>query len=226
MLNKTSLNLITIIIIVSFLKINAQTTYCGISEWNSSTIYSTSGTQVYYNCAIWENSNYTVGNQPETNQVWVWVSNCTEEIGCANNYCGFQNYISAIPYTQYSQVYYDGIIWEARYWANPGNIPGVADMWDEINTCSNPAAKTLSIEDVLLKENSKLYYYNNKLYFDFSKLENSSAVICYDIKGSLIFSKKVTNTTDEINLPSIQEGVYIIQILNNNAKTFKRIIVL
>lgn len=53
--------------------------YCGYAEYNAANSYPTSGTQVYYNCAIWQNQWWAnPGEIPGVDAVWTQVSTCAQ----------------------------------------------------------------------------------------------------------------------------------------------------
>jgi hypothetical protein len=197
-------------------------TYCDVYEYDSDIKYKIN-TKVYYNCAIWVNihGNVNPGVLPNGVNSWAWkfVDYCEENNNCTF-YGGALEYDRNETYQPGMKVYYDGKVWINNKSYNITTTPNINN--------NNPwtLEKTLSVEDDLLKENIVLYYNNNKIYYDFTKLENTSQIICYDTKGSIIFSKNITNSKDIIDLPSIKQGLYFLQVLNNNAKTFKKIIVL
>lgn len=221
----------------NFSKINTQNktqvVFCGVEEWNPTLVYATNGTKVYYDCKIWKSVNYVnSGVTPGTSWVWYYESDCNESVTCTEpdyGYCGVPNYYHTNIYpTAGTLVYYDFKLYESNNYVNSEQIPGISTLWTYVEPCSDPMAsgRTLGYEDEELKKDISLYYYKQTIYFDFSNLETISELICYDTKGSIIFKEKVLNSKSTIGLPLIKQGIYIIQILNNNAQTFKKIIVL
>lgn len=57
--------------------------YCSVAVYNATLSYPTAGTQVYYNCKIWQNQWWANPNEePGVNAVWQEVSVCTEDPLC------------------------------------------------------------------------------------------------------------------------------------------------
>ncbi|UMB61473.1 T9SS type A sorting domain-containing protein [Lutibacter sp. A80] len=181
-------------------------------------------TEIYFNCTLWKKvDNSPAGTAPgDNNDAWEFVEYFENSNECTF-IDGVPEYDDTMTYLPGMEVYYDGNVWvnNTTNQKISGDTPNFTDSeWSAKNS------STLSVADDILKENITLYYNSNRIYYDFTKLENSSQIVCYDVKGSMIFSKEINNEKDVIELPSIQQGLYFLQVLNNNAKTFKKIIVL
>ncbi|UMB54464.1 T9SS type A sorting domain-containing protein [Lutibacter sp. A64] len=195
--------------------------YDGAEKYIEEVVYQPE-TEIYFNCTLWKKvDNSPAGTAPgANNDAWEFVRYFEN-----SNECTFINgvpeYDDTMTYLPGMEVYYDGNVW-----VNNTTNQKISGDTPNFNNSKWSAQKSLSVADDILKENITLYYNSNRIYYDFSKLENSSQIVCYDVKGSLIFSKEINNDKDAIDLPSIQQGLYFLQVLNNNAKTFKKIIVL
>ncbi|SNR33416.1 T9SS type A sorting domain-containing protein [Lutibacter flavus] len=210
---------------------------CGIEPYNKYLLYHIDGTRVYYDCKIWYSAGYmdqTVETPivPGTTSSWQYESDCNESTECTEpdyGYCGAQMYNEYNIYSIYDTlVYYNNKLYQNSSYIGAGQLPGTDAKWVYQGECIDPTAtgRTLSNDDEALKANILLYYNNYKLYYDFTKLNGTSKIICYDTKGSLIFSKEVSNSKNEIIFPTLQQGLYIIRVINDSKMTFKRIIVL
>lgn len=59
-------------------------TYCGALEYDVTKNYGTPNTKVFYQCKIWKNKWWANPNEvPGSNNVWEFVSNCSEGTGCS-----------------------------------------------------------------------------------------------------------------------------------------------
>ncbi len=90
--------------------------FCGVSGYNENNSYPNPGTQVYANCAIWENQWWAnPGEKPGENSVWIEVAECKEEPACGGvsvtqiEATGCDNYTSPSGKHTWtsSGVYYD-----------------------------------------------------------------------------------------------------------------------
>ncbi|WP_108650720.1 PKD domain-containing protein [Dongshaea marina] len=96
--------------------------------WNSSSVYKVPNTKVSYHNLFWINKwEASPGQEPGNNDVWQLVSNVIMPWNAASSY------------STGTLVSYKGHKWEASYWANAYDEPGVALMWVDQGplTCSN-----------------------------------------------------------------------------------------
>ncbi len=211
---------------------------CRVPDYNSNITYPTNGTQVYYDCKTWENRNYAnPGEKPGDNSTWQYSGDCNEGVksdgsACPTinyGYCGVQNYYPMNFYETGDLVYSNGNIYECIHDSTVNKTPeSNSGNWTYIEPCTDIESTertTLSNNNEILKTKIQLFYYNNNLYYDLTKLNGNSKVYCYDTKGSLIFSKVLLNSKNQINLSNLKQGLYFIRIINNSNMVHLRIIV-
>lgn len=89
------------------------------------------------------------------------------------------------------------------------------------------SATTLDIDDKEIIENTFSVFPNptsNKLIIKFPVNQTKADISIYNLQGQHIFSKKVTNTNNELIIDEIQSGMYILKIETEKGIISKRII--
>ena len=86
--------------------------------------------------------------------------------------------------------------------------------------------KALSLENNLLS-GLQIYTSDSKSIIINGKLEGFSEVSMYDIQGRKVMSDTIntTSTTNEINVPSLKTGVYLVKVINSNQSTTKKVFI-
>jgi chitodextrinase len=103
--------------------------------WDPNQVYATPGTQVEYEGNIYSNKWYQqAGNAPHVDDRYGVVTGW-EMIG-GKDFDTAPNWNENLNYPAHAVVAHNGFLWEASYWANIGDEPGVADVW--VNTGENP----------------------------------------------------------------------------------------
>jgi len=142
------------------------TTYCSVSEYVITNSYSVAGTQVYFNCKVWENLWFAnAGEAPESNSVWAEVSDCGEGPGC-----------------------------------------------------------TLATSEYELSK-FKIYQLDDKLYYTLPEFNGKSELRLFDIKGSIIVVTSDNNSEGFMVLPKLSQGVYILQIKQDENVISKKVLI-
>ena len=65
---------------------------------------------------------------------------------------------------------------------------------------------------------------NDKMYISLSKSFTQSSITIYDITGQVIYSSKLNNSINEIDMSKFSTGVYFAKITNNSGTITKKII--
>ena len=203
--------------------------YCGAQVYKATSAYPTPHTKVFYSCKIWENKWYANPNDlPGANAVWEEVGVCTEGSNCTlpTTYCGAQPYSSIKTYSiANTKVFYACKIWENKWYANPGEIPGQSATWKLLSNCTEGpncnSAKSNNQDDglsVIVAGN--LIDFSPESYYG-----KINEVNVFDTRGTLILSAKKP-AKNSINISSLQTGVYFIRILYSDGgsvtKTIKK----
>lgn len=81
---------------------------------------------------------------------------------------------------------------------------------------------TVSVNELLLKENIKVYQKNDYLIIDAddSSLQNIKTINIYNVHGSLLMSTKENN---QIPISHINHGIYFIELLSNKSSVVQKI---
>ncbi|SHF42245.1 lytic polysaccharide monooxygenase [Chryseobacterium vrystaatense] len=192
--------------------------YCGAGQYIPANAYPTAQTAVFYNCKIWKNKWYANPNElPGTNMVWEEISTCTEGPDCQSGgpvtYCGSQAYNSAKAYSAAgTKVFYACKIWENKWYANPGEVPGSNSVWKVVSDCSESQECTGSAlkgqEDGL-----SVIVSDNQLNFaPESYYGKISEVNVFNTQGLQMVSSR-NPVKNSINISALQPGIYFVKIL-------------
>lgn len=119
-----------------------NTLYCGVSAYNSGNSYPTSGTQVFYNCAIWQNQWWAnPGEIPGSNSVWTQVSTCAQTpsvaiAASANSVCvGTPVTFTATPAAGAQNVSYQWMVNNANVGTNSSTYTSSSFNNGDVVTC-------------------------------------------------------------------------------------------
>lgn len=211
---------------------NNGQSYCGAQVYNPASAYPTAQTKVFYSCKIWKNKWYANPNDlPGVNAVWEEVSVCTEGPNCVlpTTYCGAEPYSTAKTYsTANTKVFYACKIWQNKWFANPGEIPGQSSTWQLVSNCSegpNCNSAKSSSQDVqdgnlLVIVTDNVINFSPETYYG-----KINEVNVFDTRGTLVLAAKKP-VKNSINISSLQTGVYFVRVLYSDGgsitKTIKK----
>lgn len=203
--------------------------YCGAEVYNPEKAYPNAQTTVYYACRIWKNKWYANPNEvPGADLVWEEVSICSEDPDCELNmpktYCGARQYDSKMAYPNAkTKVLYACKIWENKWYANPGEMPGSNAVWTVVSSCNeNPDCAT-SDSNVLENDISLVVSNNQVIFMPETVYGKISEVSIFNALGVKVLS--VSNPTrNNININSFPAGVYIVNVLFSNGSRVSKTI--
>ncbi|CAM1357548.1 glycoside hydrolase family 19 protein [Tenacibaculum halocynthiae] len=180
-------------------------TVCETTPSWVSKIYSQAGVEVVYNGAIYKNKWYASSAEvPGESDVWSYIQSCN---GSGDDYCGSPAWVSSKVYNTGDKVYYEGTIFEAKWWTK-NNIPTTSNEWKVIEPCSSPKSEISSLklyanivseEIKVTVELEKTSYVKIDL-FDFSGRKIETIIDVKLHKGTNFFRKSIKN---------LKKGIYI-----------------
>ena len=96
--------------------------------------------------------------------------------------------------------------------ANQATTITGSKMWvDDIYFIYN---STVSVKEIELAKNAKVYYFEKNLYVDFTARDTEQSTLeLYDVTGQVILSQKVENSTlNTVDVSSLKTGVYMYKL--------------
>ncbi|MDY8138403.1 glycosyl hydrolase family 18 protein [Aquimarina sp. 2201CG5-10] len=134
--------------------------------------------------------------------------------GGGNVYCGVTEYDSTAEYpTPNTSVYHGCKIWENQWYANANEIPGENSVWVETGTCTEGPGCTLSVNEEELLENISIYTRNGIVYIEeLSSKDTLKSVHLISITGQKVMSRTIENNRLEIDVRSLSQGFYILEL--------------
>ncbi|CAL2088240.1 T9SS type A sorting domain-containing protein [Tenacibaculum sp. 190524A02b] len=138
----------------------------------------------------------------------------------SNTYCDTSEYVKTNEYpTTGTKVYYECKIWKNKWWANPNEIPGEHNVWEEVSACNEGPNCTLNVEDDIYLKGIDVLIENKILHV---KQSNNSTTLkrikVIDLSGRTINSQ-LANKHTKISLRNYSKGIYIINLTFDNQKS-------
>ncbi len=107
-----------------------------------------------------------------------------------------------------------------RYFVANGGPSGTSSNFIGIDNLT--VTSTLSVDEFSINSFSNFYDKESDILTLKSDVSAFSGVEIYNLLGQNVVSRTLSNTTETIQLSSLQDGVYIVKVLiNGNSKSFK-----
>ncbi|NIF06375.1 T9SS type A sorting domain-containing protein [Chryseobacterium sp. Tr-659] len=202
--------------------------YCGAEQYNPSIAYPTAGAKVFYLCRIWKNKWYAnPGELPGTNMVWEEISFCNEGPDCSSNapvtYCGSQLYNPAKAYSAAgTKVFYACKIWENKWYANPGEVPGSNPVWKAVSDCNEGPGCTAGLAN---KEgNLSVIVSDNTISFSPESYYDKVCRVDVMNPAGLQMVSVMNPAKNGINISYLQPGIYFVKIHHKDGSSIMKTI--
>jgi len=138
-------------------------------------------------------------------------------------YCGYPEYNVANTYKDPNKVvYYECSLWRNRWWANPGEIPGEAEVWEIYSPCTEgPGCEGSGIAD---ERQGNVYLSPNPAHTHVAiyGLKKPLHFKLFDKYGKTVLAGELANE-QSVLLTGLHSGIYHMRLENGMVLTLVKI---